>query len=58
MYVLRLNAHVYDRTIITLCLKVTGHFLIDCCILAGPDLWKRKLLKYYITMVFTCPLLS
>ena len=29
-----------------------------CCLLAGPDLWKRMPLKCSITMVFTCPLLS
>ena len=29
-----------------------------CCLLAGPDLWKRMPLKCYIIMVFTCPLLS
>ena len=29
-----------------------------CCLLAGPDSWKRMLLKFSITMVFTCLLLS
>ena len=29
-----------------------------CCLLAGPDLCKRLLLKCSITIVFTCPLLS
>ena len=29
-----------------------------CCLLAGPDLWKTVSLKYSITNVFTCPLLS
>ena len=29
-----------------------------CCLLAGPNFWKRILLKYSIIMVFTCPLLS
>ena len=28
------------------------------CLLAGPDLWKRIPLKYSITMVFTCHLLT
>ena len=29
-----------------------------CCLLAGPDLWKRTPLKCSITMVFTCTLFS
>ena len=29
-----------------------------CCLLAGPDLWKRMPLKCSITMDFTCLLLS
>ena len=34
------------------------HDWLVCCLLAGPDLWKRILLKFSITMVFTCPLLT
>ena len=30
---------------------------LTCCLLAGPDLWKRVPLKCSITMDFTCPLL-
>ena len=43
---------------------IIGIGLIDwlvCCLLAGPDLWKRmplKCSKCFITEVFTCPLLS
>ena len=29
-----------------------------CCLLAGPDLWKRMLYKCFVTMMFTCLLLS
>ena len=32
------------------------HWLV-CCLLAGPDLWKRMPLKCSITMIFPCPLL-
>ena len=46
-------------------LFITTHhnsvWLVDwivCCLLAGPDLWKRMPLKCSITMIFTCPLLS
>ena len=31
---------------------------LECCMLAGTDLWKRMPLKCSIPIVFTCPLLS
>ena len=49
------NESVFTETLLTY------ELLIDwlvCCLLSGPDLWKRILLKYTITMVFSWPLLS
>ena len=51
----------YQRQIsykcLTHCWRCFGE-LIDWEVLAGPDLWRRMLLKGSIIMAFTCPLLS
>ena len=32
--------------------------LVDMLLVSSPNLWKRMLLKYSITVMFTCPILS
>ena len=50
--------HLFFDSFIYLKIQFFSVGWLICCLLAGPDLWKRMPLKCSNTMVFTCPLLS